>query len=43
MTQQDQNEKIRFYESRRSLTEFKVEFREFFYTSLAKARRKGLV
>ncbi len=40
---QGQNPDVQFFEGNRSDTEFKVEFKNFTYTSYAEAKRKGLV
>lgn len=40
---QGQNPDVQFFEGKRSETEFKVEFKNFTYTSYAEAKRKGLV
>lgn len=40
---QGQNPDVKFFEGKRSITGFKVEFSPFTYTSLVEAKRKGLV
>jgi len=40
---QGQNPHVKFFEGKRSETEFKVEFSNFTYTCYAEAKRKGLV
>lgn len=40
---QGQNPDVQFFKGKRSETEFKVEFKNFTYTSYAEAKRKGLV